>query len=233
MTRIFTSACGLHKTAAAPRRNLHAPNHVKNTLAYSFPHYYQLPPSAPLRKWECQTFFLWWWWLLCVSILNFNSQQSTVLDRAVCIINDVQIPHMKGLHCGLDERLCVLSLFLFLPRPVYSYYFFLFSHLRLILHHIFSCPLFFNTFCNQFIWKAVRKNVHESFSFSPDCRGFVSEHNGVWHQKTAFCLRSLGSLNNTEFSLSKTSTENHLLAVFVQYMCVSLWIVRPFRVFIQ
>lgn len=33
-----------------------------------------------------------------------------LLDGAVCIINDGQIPRMKGRHCGPDERLCVRSL---------------------------------------------------------------------------------------------------------------------------
>lgn len=105
-----------------------------------------------MRKWECQAFFFCGDDGCCLSILNFNSQRSTVLDGAVCIINDVQIPHMKGLHCGLDKRLCVL--FFFLPHPVYSSNFFLVPHLCLIFHHIFSRPLFFNTFCNQLIWKS-------------------------------------------------------------------------------
>lgn len=82
-----------------------------NTLAHSFSSLsHWLPSSAPAWKSEWQ--FLWWrrrWWFLCLSVLNFNSQQSTAVDVAVCIINDVQIPHMKGLHCGPDKRLCVLS----------------------------------------------------------------------------------------------------------------------------
>lgn len=85
----------------------------KNTLAHSFSSLsHWLPSSAPAWKSEWQ--FLWWrrrrrWWFLRLSVLNFNSQQSTALDVAVCIINDVQIPHMKGSHCGPDKRLCVLS----------------------------------------------------------------------------------------------------------------------------
>ena len=31
------------------------------------------PPTASVRKWECQT-LLWWWWWLWLSTLNFNPQ---------------------------------------------------------------------------------------------------------------------------------------------------------------
>lgn len=47
------------------------------------------------------SFLRWGRWLLCFLMLNFNPQQCTVLDGAGCIINDVQIPHMRGCIVGL------------------------------------------------------------------------------------------------------------------------------------
>lgn len=43
------------QTITASRANLQAPNHEEeNTVAHSTSHYYELPPSASVRKWKCQ-----------------------------------------------------------------------------------------------------------------------------------------------------------------------------------
>ena len=68
----------------------------------------------------------------------------TELDRTVCIINDGQIPHMKGCLCGLDERPCVFSLS---PIPFISN-----LDLYFLLQFLFYIPHSFSLllFCNQF-----------------------------------------------------------------------------------
>lgn len=114
MTRIFASACGQSCCSLVTQHSRYKLCGEKNTLAHSFSSLsHWLPSSAPAWKSEWQFLWWWWrqwWWFLCLSVLNFNSQQSTAVDVAVCIINDVQIPHMKGLHCGLDKRLSCASL---------------------------------------------------------------------------------------------------------------------------
>lgn len=169
----------------------------KNTLAHSFSSLsHWLPSSAPAWKSEWQFLWWWWrrwWWFLCLSVLNFNSQQSTAVDVAVCIINDVQIPHMKGSHCRPDKRLCVLSCASLTSS-------------RCFLISVSSYPIYSPAFCflTHFLTSLSEKScwkmsVNEMF-FSPHCRGFVSEYNCFWHEETAFCLHSFCSLNNSVFS---------------------------------
>lgn len=45
-----------------------------------------------------------------LSLLNFDPPASCSTGQWICIINDIQIPRVKALHCGLDERIPVLSL---------------------------------------------------------------------------------------------------------------------------
>lgn len=95
------------------QHSLHLP-HSKPIKVNSFPHCRELPrEEARLSDFF---FSLWWWrwyqaspsWTLTPTHPSPPAGCST--GQRLCIINDIQIPCLKGLVCGLDESISVLPL---------------------------------------------------------------------------------------------------------------------------
>lgn len=124
---------------------------------------------------------------LC-AMLMLLSWTLTPSSVAGFIINDVQIPHMKGSHCGPDKRACVLCLSQFFSL-VFSFPPRLASHLLLVSRF------------SRHISKSQRWKMSEdvSFIFSLHAANALCACS-LRHEETAFCLHSLCGSNNREFS---------------------------------
>lgn len=155
MTRIFTSAPGQNLCGPVTQRST-----PDSAQTLSFPAYGSLSwlsSSASAGKSE--------WQIVCCAdaFCVFLSWTLTPSSVAGFIINDVQIPHMKGSHCGPDKRLCVLSLSEFFSL-VFSFPPRLASHILLVppfSRHIFE-PVYLKTGA-----KNVSKRVIFLFSTLP------------------------------------------------------------------
>lgn len=125
-----------------------------------------------------------------LSLLNFDPPASCSTGQRICIFNDVQIPHLKALHCGLDERIPVLSL----------------SLLSVLSDIIYSLR------CSQHRWHLslpveLQNNVDELMSFFSRLSGLcfwtgwcVTQNNGLFVSRqeitSLFCLCSILGLWN-------------------------------------
>lgn len=131
-------------------------------------------------------------------LVNFNSQQWSALDAAGFIINDVQIPHMKGWYCGPDKRACVLA-----PLPVLPSCF-LISASACITYSSPAVSVFLHTFSRAVYLKKSRAEKCQNASFLFFLPTGTAEALCVcsfWREETAFCLRSLCASNNGGFFL--------------------------------
>lgn len=147
MTRIFTSAWGLYKAAAASRSDLQAPSKPVKVHPRSEP--FPLIRTSPISFSEevrMSESSLWWWLLLWLSPLIFNPQRPTVLIWIELYVL-LMMAKFHSWKAGIVARMKDLVSTLFLS-PHFLFIccvFVLFSALRLVLHHLFSCSALFHS----------------------------------------------------------------------------------------